>query len=227
MITKIIYIYTFLVVCISTTSAQENTAGRFLYVQPSPRANAMGGSAVAMENSSYEGYNNPALLAFSSKFSISGSWQNPLPIFDQHHVYGTASVRINREQAINLSVNIHSVGTFGRIYENGTLGGKFNSNSSMLSVGYAYLVNSRLSVGTSIGLVRINAAPTNAGGIGSGSATSVLFNAGVLYRNLMPEATFANVEFDSAYKTLTQTTEWIQENPLQATQPVPRQYLIS
>ncbi len=197
MITKTIYILTFLVVCISTTLAQDNTAGRFLYFQPSARANAMGGSAVAMEHFSYEGYNNPALLAFAPNLCLSGSWQNPLPIFDRDHIYGTISLRIDTVQVINAAMNIYTEGSHQRIYENGTLGPIFNANSTMFTAAYSRRLSSQLSVGAGIGLFRINLAPVNFSTGSNATATGVLFNAGFLYRNLLEETTYTDLEFET------------------------------
>lgn len=196
-----VFILTFLVASISTSIAQESTAARFLYFQPSPRANAMGGSAVAMEHSSFEAYNNPALLAFTPKFSLTGSWQNPLPIMDRNHIYAMGSYNIDGEQAVSLSANIYSEGSHSRIYENGSIGAKYNSNSALFSATYARVLDNKLSVGASIGILKINLAPANSFTGTSGTATALLFNAGVLYRNLLPEATYSDSESNTTSKT--------------------------
>lgn len=197
----LIFILTFFVASFSSGIAQETTAARYLYFQPSPRANAMGGAAVAMEHSSFEGYNNPALLGFAPKFSLAGSWQNPLPIMDRNHIYAMASYSLDTEQAVSLSANIYTEGTHFRIFENGSVGAKYNSNSALLSATYARVLNRQLSIGASVGLLKINLTPDNSFTGASGTTTSLLFNAGVLYRNLITEATYTDLESDTANKT--------------------------
>ncbi|MBI3234390.1 MAG: PorV/PorQ family protein [Bacteroidetes bacterium] len=198
MTTKILFIFTYLLACTYTSIAQEKTVARFLYFQPSARANAMGGSAVAMERSSFEGYNNPALLAFAPNFCLSGTWQNPLPIFDRNHIYGTASFRIDTVQVVNAAMNIYTEGTHQRTFDNGSPGQIFTANSATFTVAYSRRLSSQLSVGAGVGLLRINLAPINTSLGLNATATGLLFNAGFLYRNLLEETTYTDMEFETA-----------------------------
>ncbi len=67
------------VVCIS--SGQQSGA-RFLLWHPSAKSISMGGIGVAIDNGVFAAYYNPASLGFINKTSISTSFGQPFPFFE-------------------------------------------------------------------------------------------------------------------------------------------------
>jgi hypothetical protein len=198
MTTKILFLLAAWILCTSSAWSQESIAAPFLYFQPSARANAMGGAAVAMERSSFEAFTNSAALVRAPKFVVSGSWQNPLPIFDRAHAYGSISYAFDSLQAVSLSGNYYSDGGHIRTFDNGSPGGSFRANSMLLTGTYSRALNNDISIGAGVSLLQVNLAPINSTPTSTGSASALLFNAGVLYRNIIPEATYTGENSDVA-----------------------------
>ncbi len=197
MSTKILFLLAAWILCTSSAWSQESIAAPFLYFQPSARASAMGGAAVAMERSSFEAFTNSAALVRAPKFVVSGSWQNPLPIFDRAHAYGSISYAFDSLQAVSLSGNYYSDGGHIRTFDNGSPGGSFRANSMLLTGTYSRALNNDISIGAGVSLLQVNLAPINVN-TSTGSATSLLFNVGALYRNLAPEATYSGGDVETA-----------------------------
>lgn len=188
---SLVFLFLLLYTTVANSWGQESTAARFLYIQPSARAQAMGGSSVAMWNHSFEGNNNPALMAYSPWFCVSGMYQNPISITDNMQLYGTISCNIDSFMAVSASANLYTFGRYERLTNNGTALGIYNSNAQVLNLSLAKALNDNIAVGAGVSYLHVNLAPATLGSAARVSS-SLLFNIGALYRNLLPSTTIVS-----------------------------------
>jgi hypothetical protein len=170
----------------------QMVGGRYLLLKPSAVSNSMGGTGVAREYSPFASYFNPAALAFSPTLALSGSFGNPIPLFkDMWHSYLTGSVRIDGVGAIAASGNVYEKGKMATTSErSGDLIGFQNIIDWQAKVSFARVVSEDIAVGVSISMLRLKLSDNGvAQESGSGNSTTILFDAGIIYRNVLPDAT--------------------------------------
>lgn len=185
-----------LLVCHRIMNAQSTT-GRFLLLRPSAVSSAMGGAGVAADESPFSSYFNAAGLAFTPTVSVAGSFANPLPFFNNvRHAYLSGAVRLDDIGTIGFSSNLYWKGQHIRTASSGiTIGNGEDLMDWHMKLSLAHAFSDDFAAGFGIGILRLNLAGEGAGNEhGQGSSTSVLFDGGVLYRNLFPSSTFIRGE---------------------------------
>lgn len=181
------------------TQAQNSTA-RFLLWQPSAVSNAMGGVGTSLYGDAFAAYYNPAALAFAKSVTLSGSFVKPLPFFgDIAHSYFAASYRSNSFGTIAASANLFWRGAqvITSELDPTPLGGidEFDWSGK---ISYALPIRKDLAVGASLSLLRINLLDFDienqrpiGGERGNGNATAIMFDLGILFKNLLTPATYS------------------------------------
>lgn len=188
------------VFCFQTIHSQNSTA-RFLLWQPSAISNSMGGVGTALYDNAYAAYYNPAALAFSDRLTLVGSLVKPLPFFGNiTHSFIGGSIRTEKSGTLAFSANL--------IWKGPQLetSGRYTIDGYTLNwqgkVSYAVPVSDDLSIGISLGLLRIKLFDeifvNNEKR--EGKNTTVLFDLGIFWKDLLPRSTLkSNAPKDEWY----------------------------
>ncbi len=180
-----------LLLVVSAVHAQS-TAARFLLFQPSAVSSSMGGTGVAADGSPFASYFNPAGLAFSPSISATASYEKPLPFFDNvKHSYFAAAVRIDAENAIGASANVYWKGTHPlTTVVPPQIVGIENLTDWHVKLSYARILSDNLAAGVSVGLLHFSLSDAGSNGDNKAArSTSLILDAGVIYRGLFPSTT--------------------------------------
>ena len=176
--------------------AQKSTA-RFLFWPLSAKYTALGGTGVSYCNDSFAGYYNPAGFAFS-KFSASGAVVGP------YHAYlNTRTIQYSSSIYTSIGAIGFTLTEFWKerqmiMDESGTelgLDGDdfdlFNPTHWEAKLSCAAKINKNIAFGTNISLlhVKLTEAPLGAEK-GKADTYTVLFGAGVMFRNLFKHWTY-------------------------------------
>jgi hypothetical protein len=188
---------------ITNQSLAQNSTATFLYWQPSARSYAMGGIGSALSDDIYSTYYNPAGLAFSKKITLTGSFVKPFPFFGNiaNSFFGI-SLKIDDSNALGISSNLFWMGKQIRTSEAspepiGVEDTPFHWN---IKLSYSYLIFNNFSAGISAGILHINLSDRPVGEEHStGTATTILVDAGILAKDLLQESTFEPDEGENKY----------------------------
>ncbi|MEJ2618380.1 MAG: hypothetical protein P8Z35_25720 [Ignavibacteriaceae bacterium] len=174
------------------TFSQNNTAS-FLYWHPSAKYYSMGGIGTAVSNDIYSSYYNPAGLVFSKRMTISGSFVKPYPFFGNiANSFIGVSFKIDNSNAVALSSDLFWLGEQQRTLSDSPepFGILENLLSWELKLSYGILLNKNISAGVSLGILQTNLSNKRVGyEQGKGTATTVLFDAGILLKDILREST--------------------------------------
>jgi hypothetical protein len=183
-----------------SVSLAQYTAGRFLLYNPSATSNGMGGIGTADGRTAFATYFNPAGLAYSPIFSLSGSFVQPFSFFGNvAHSYFAASFQLKRFGAVGASMNVFWKGKHPMNY-----GGTENLTDWQLKLTYAGKLKENIAIGVGIGLVKLKLSEIGtAWEKGNGESSGLTVDAGISIKNILPILTLVN---DSA----------AEENPLSA-----------
>ncbi len=185
-----IFIFSFLL----PLTAQDSGA-RFLLLQPSATSQAMGGVGVALHQDVFALYYNPAALAFTKQYSISGSLVKPFPFFGNSlHSFIGAIIPLKHFGTLAVSANLYWKGTQQQVDITGNLIGPVSENNellnSQLKIAYALPLSRQVSLGVGIGRVQINLSDIALGVRGEKSGASAFFaDLGIFATNLLPNLT--------------------------------------
>lgn len=165
----------------------------------------MGGVGTALSQDVFASYFNPAGLAFSRQMGIGGSFVRPIPFFgNTAHSYVSFVTDLESLGAIGVSSNLFWKGKQVRTGAGGPgLLGDENLLDWQGKVSYAKPIIDFLSVGASISVLQENLSEFGTDQEpGMGRSTSVLFDAGIMIKDLWTDATWnpydqeADFEFD-------------------------------
>jgi hypothetical protein len=190
---KVTYLFLFIFIVISIENNAQKSTASFLYWQPSAKSYAMGGIGAALHNDIYSAYYNPAGLAFSERMTFTGSFVKPFPFFGNiaNSFFGI-SYKIDNSNAISITGNLFWMGKQIRTGEDSPDVLKLQDTPFHwnFKLSYGLLLADNFSVGLSLGLLNINLFDEKVAEERSeGTAFTVLIDAGILVKNLLPETT--------------------------------------
>ncbi len=137
----------------------QGISARFLLVQPSAEARALGGCGLNLERSDFESYYNPSLLGMRDDVGLSASLVQPISGFGQSSLYIQTASKITSELGLSLSMHYAEQAQRPRTDNNGSILGTYRATDYCFKVSGGYRLNSRLFVGTSISRISVNIAP--------------------------------------------------------------------
>jgi hypothetical protein len=159
----------------------------------------MGGIGTALSQDVFASYFNPAGLAFARPMSVGGSFVRPVPFLGSTaHSYIALAANVESFGAIGLSANLFWKGKQLRTGPGSPdpIGAE-DLVDWQYKVSYAHLVSDIVSVGTSISFLRENLSEFGTDlEPGTGRSTSVMFDAGILFKDLWTEATWNPCELE-------------------------------
>ena len=164
----------------------------------------MGGVGTALSQDVFAAHFNPAGLALSREMGIGGSFVRPIPFLGSTaHSYVSLVTNLESLGAMGVSANLFWKGKQVRTGPGGPeLIGAENPLDWHAKLSYAYPVTEFLSIGASIGVLQENLSEFGtAQEAGKGRSTSVMFDAGVMIKDLWTEATWTHYdpEVDSQF----------------------------
>ncbi|MGB8319169.1 MAG: PorV/PorQ family protein, partial [Ignavibacteriaceae bacterium] len=188
---------------------QNNTA-TFLYWHPSAKYYSMGGIGTAASNDIYSSYYNPAALVFSKRITFTGSFVKPFPFFGNiaNSFFGV-SFNIDSSNALALSSDLFWLGEQQRTLADSPepFGVLENLLSWELKLSYGLLLRKNFSAGISLGILKTNLSDKTVGiEQGKGTSTTVLFDAGILLRDILQGST---VQINSDKRNYSSFFNWI------------------
>ena len=164
-----------LMILISVVGAQAQLGGQavyeFLNLHTSARMAALGGSAYAFYDGGVEqGLINPSLINESMRSQFGLNYTNYVADINFGEVsYG---FELDKLGPMVASIKYMNYGTFERADPTGQITGKFYASDYSLNVGYAYVIDSNFSVGTTVKLIYSVYDKYSSTGIGSDWAFS-------------------------------------------------------
>ena len=168
-------------------SQAASTAVPFLLIAPGARASAMGESGVAVADDASAVFWNPAGLGFQKGQELSLSHSNWLPQFQQSDLfYEYANYKQYMDEiggTLGAGLTFLNLGEFERRSEANEYLGTFTSFELAAGVSYGTRIDEDLSFG--VGLKLIHSSLSQVGTAeeqGSGTATTVAGDIGILYR---------------------------------------------
>lgn len=168
-------------------AAQTSTAVPFLLISPSSRNSAMGEAGVAIADDVSAVFWNPAGLGFQKGMELSLNHSNWLPQFQQSDLFFEyASYKMDLPSTggtIGAALTYLNLGEFERRDEGNNRLGTFKSYEIAFTAAYGTRIDEDFSLG--VGLRLIHSSLSQVGTAreqGSGTATAVAGDLGVLYR---------------------------------------------
>lgn len=172
---------------VQEAAAQISTAVPFLLISPSSRNSAMGEAGVAIANDVSAVFWNPAGLGFQKGMELSLNHSNWLPQFQQSDLFFEyASYKMDVPATggtLGAALTYLNLGEFERRDEGNNPLGTFKSYEIAFTVAYGTRLDEDLALG--VGLRLIHSSLSQVGTAreqGSGTATAVAGDVGVLYR---------------------------------------------
>ncbi|NOX19625.1 MAG: PorV/PorQ family protein [Chlorobi bacterium] len=166
--------------------AQGESAVPFLLLAPDSRAGGMGETGAGLADNSAAIFWNPAGLAFQTGSEVSITHSNWLPQFNLDIFYDFLTYKMyvpEIEGTVSTSVTFMNFGEFVRTDAAGNTVGTFKSFDGALTLGYATKLGEDWGLGMNFRLIhsRLSTQGT-AGESGEGTATSVSFDIGGMWR---------------------------------------------
>ncbi|MEI7811738.1 MAG: type IX secretion system outer membrane channel protein PorV [Ignavibacteria bacterium] len=184
----------------------ETTAVPFLLLAPDSRAGGIGESGGGLADNSAAIFWNPAGIAFLSGSELSITHSNWLPQFhlDLFYDYLTYRQYIQElEGSVTASLTYMNFGEFIQTGEDSPDAiGKFNSFDAAFTLGYATKVSTDWGLGMNFRVIHSKLAGDNISvgqQKGSGSATSVSFDFGAMWRPSKLEIPFVDEDFGNRF----------------------------
>jgi hypothetical protein len=196
-----ILLYVVFVVGTSEHLPAQQAGARFLLWRPTATSNSMGGVGTAISQDVFASYFNPAGLAFSRQLSIGGSFVRPIPFFgNTAHTFISIAGNVESIGAIAGSANLFWKGKVVRTSSVGPqLIGAEDLFDWQAKLSYARSIAEGVSVGASFGVLRVGLSDIGTDWEkGSGVSTSIMFDTGVMVKDLLPEATWNPYETEEA-----------------------------
>ena len=175
-------------ICGDFASAQvASTAVPFLLISPNSRSSAMGESGVALADDASATFWNPAGLGFLKGQEVSLTHSNWLPQFQQadlFYEYGNYRLHIPKiAGTVAASLTYLNLGKFERRSSNNDYLGEFSSYEFAIAASYGSALTKDLAVGIGLRYIHSALSPTGTEQeVGSGKASTVAGDLGVLYR---------------------------------------------
>ncbi len=168
-------------------AAQTSTAVPFLLISPSSRNSAMGEAGVAIANDVSAVFWNPAGLGFQKGMELSLNHSNWLPQFQQSDLFFEyASYKMDVPATggtLGAALTYLNLGEFERRDEANISLGTFKSYEIAFTAAYGTRLDEDFSLGIGLRLIHSSLSQvTTAREQGSGTATAVAGDLGVLYR---------------------------------------------
>jgi len=168
-------------------SAQvATTSVPFLMIAPNTRASGMGEAGVALGDDAWATYWNPAGYAFQSGSEVAinfAKWQPAFNLGDVwigHSVYKQDIAEL--DGTVSAAFTYLNHGDIGRTLNDATILETFKSYELALALGYATKASDVLGFGFNIRIIHSAISPFGTPqGAGSGVATGISFDAGLLY----------------------------------------------
>lgn len=158
----------------------------FLRIEPDSRAAGMGNAGVAVADNANAMFWNPAGLGFQKNTQVGVTHANWLPEFDAglFYEYLVGTYHVDGVGTFGGNVTFLNLGTTERRGPDGQNLGETSSYELAVGVSYARQVSDRLSFGTNLRYIHSKLTdPTSQLGIDDGSASTVAFDLGGLYRS--------------------------------------------
>jgi len=182
----------------------QTSAVPFLLISPNSRNSAMGESGVAIADDVSAIFWNPAGLGFQQGMELSLNHSNWLPQFQQSDLYFEyASYKMDLPSiggTLGAALTYLSLGKFERRDEGNNRLGEFESYELAFSTSYGARVDEDLGLG--IGLRIIHSSLSQVGTAreqGSGTATAVAGDVGILYRPSKLTLPFSNTDIGNRF----------------------------
>ena len=171
----------------SRAFAQGETAVPFLLISPDAGAGGMGEAATGLADNANAVFWNPGGLAFLRGSQISLTHAPWLPEFGSDLSYDFLSFTHHLESwdgNVGASITYFNLGTFNRTTsQSSTIIGTWHAYEFAITVGYGTQISKGLGLGANFRYIRSELAPFGAEQeIGSGIASDVSFDLGLLYR---------------------------------------------
>ena len=192
-----------LVVTFGTTivhaQGAASTAVPFLLISPGARASATGESGVAIADDASAIFWNPAGLGFQKGMELSLSHSNWLPQFQQSDLfYEYANFKMSIPEidgTIGAALTFLNLGEFERRDEANNMLGKFKSYELAFTGSYGTRIDEDLSLGIGLRIIHSSLSQVaTANEQGSGTATAVAGDLGILYRPSKFELPFLDAD---------------------------------
>ena len=171
----------------SRAFAQGETAVPFLLISPDAGAGGMGEAATGLADNANAVFWNPGGLAFLRGSQISLTHAPWLPEFGSDLSYDFLSFTHHLESwdgNVGASITYFNLGTFNRTTsQSSTIIGTWHAYEFAITVGYGTQISKGLGLGANFRYIRSELAPFGAEQeVGSGIASDVSFDLGLLYR---------------------------------------------
>ena len=158
----------------------------FLRIEPDSRSAGMGNAGVAVADDANAMFWNPAGLGFQKNTQVGVTHANWLPEFDAglFYEYLVGTYHVDGVGTFGGNVTFLNLGTTERRGGDGQNLGETSSYELALGASYARQVSDRLSFGTNLRYIYSKLTdPTSQLGIDDGSASTLAFDLGGLYRS--------------------------------------------
>jgi long-subunit fatty acid transport protein len=192
--------------CTEALYAQRaaSTAVSFLLISPAARTSAMGETGVALADDASATYWNPAGLGFQKGQELSLSHSNWLPQFQQSDLfYEYANYKINIPSisgTLGAALTFLNLGEFERTGEGNEKLGTFRSYELAFSACYGTRIDEDVSIGLGVRLIYSSLSPVaTAQEEGTGSATTVSGDLGVIYRPSKFTLPFTDIDLGNRF----------------------------
>lgn len=181
-----------------------STAVPFLLISPTARASAMGDAGVAISDDASAVFWNPAGLAFQKGQELSLTHSNWLPQFQQSDLYYEyANYKLHLpsiDGTLGAAFTFLNLGRFERRDEANNALGTFSSFEMAIRASYGARLDEDLGIGLGLQLIHSSLSPVATGREqGSGTATAVAGDIGVLYRPSKFVIPFTDVDFGDRF----------------------------
>ena len=170
-----------------SVSAQVTTTSvPFLMIAPDSRASGMGEAGVALANDAWATYWNPAGYAFQSGTEVAvnySDWQPALNLGDVWIANSVYKQDIKQlDGTVSAAFTYLNQGEIGRTLNDATVLETFKSYELAFALGYATKISNVLGIGFNLRIIHSAISPFGApGGQGTGVATGISFDVGMLY----------------------------------------------
>ena len=168
-------------------TAQTNTAVPFMLISPNARNSGLGESGVALSNDVSAIFWNPAGLGFQKGMELSLNHSNWLPQFQQSDLYyeyfGYKMDIPEIAGTVGAALTFLNLGDFERRDEGNNALGTFRSYEIAFTASYGTRIDEDFGIGVGLRLIHSSLSDFTTGREeGSGKATAVAGDIGVLYR---------------------------------------------
>ena len=198
---SVLVMFSFVLVCSPRDySSGQQSGARYLLWRPTATSNSMGGVGTALFEDAFAAYFNPAGLAFSGPISLGGSFEQPIPFLaSTAHTYISLAGNFGSVGAFAVSTNLIWMGRYPRTLSSGPSPvGVTEPFDWQAKLSYARVISEDVSAGMSMSFLRENLADYGTEQEqGRGQSSSVMFDAGVMVRDLLTEATWDPAPDDS------------------------------